>query len=281
MIIDCRTLASTIDESTKQGVSLLIERGVQPKIVEIIATNNESVTSYSNTKKRSAARLGIEYEPRHYEQTVTVQTLVEDIARLNEDVKVHGILIGLPLFVHLDEQVAINELDHKKDVDGLGAFNTYYLNSNWEDGALLPATARAAIHILESVQGISGKRAIVIGRGLTVGRPTAQMLINRHATVTVAHSRTTQLERVVSESDIIVSATGRPGLVSPNWIVPQQVVIDCGISFVDGKTVGDIDTKVVDARGAKVTSVPGGVGIVTNAMVFSNLLKAIRLQQEQ
>jgi methylenetetrahydrofolate dehydrogenase (NADP+)/methenyltetrahydrofolate cyclohydrolase len=105
------------------------------------------------------------------------------------------------------------------------------------------------------------------------------MLVNRDATVSIAHSKTRELERMVRESEIVVSATGRRGLIDPSWISPGQVVVDCGISFVDGKTVGDVDSAAIDARGGIVTSVPGGVGVVTNAMLFSNLLKALRLQQ--
>jgi methylenetetrahydrofolate dehydrogenase (NADP+)/methenyltetrahydrofolate cyclohydrolase len=198
---------------------------------------------------------------------------------MNADESIHGVIVGLPLFAHLDEEAITNEVRHQKDIDGLGAFNTYFVANNREDAGLAPATARAAVHILESLGAISGKRAAVVGRGPTVGRPVAQMLVNRDATVSIAHSKTRELERMVRESEIVVSATGRRGLIDPSWISPGQVVVDCGISFVDGKTVGDVDSAAIDARGGIVTSVPGGVGVVTNAMLFSNLLKALRLQQ--
>ena len=173
----------------------------------------------------------------------------------------------------------MNAIDYRKDVDGLGAFNTFYLGTNREDAGLVPATARAAIHILEGLGAISGRRALVIGRGPTVGRPAAQMLINRDATVTIAHSRTKNLDSLFRSSEVVVSATGRPGLVDSEWINEGQVIIDCGISFADGKTVGDVSSAAADARNAIVTPVPGGVGGVTNAMIFSNLLKAMRLQR--
>jgi methylenetetrahydrofolate dehydrogenase (NADP+)/methenyltetrahydrofolate cyclohydrolase len=279
MIVDCRKLASEVDETTKYGVSVFAEGGTQPKVVEIIATGNQGVVSYSTTIMKKAASLGIEYAPRIYEKAVTVEEILRDVRELNDDRTVHGIVVGLPLFVHLDEEGVTNEVHPQKDIDGLGAFNTYFLSKNREDAGLVPATARAAVHILESLGAISGKRIVVVGRGPTVGRPVAQMLINRDATVSVAHSRTKNLEQMIRGSEIVVSATGRRGLVDPGWIEAGQIVVDCGISFVDGKTVGDVDSAAVDARGGVVTSVPGGVGVVTNAMLFSNLLKAMRLQQ--
>jgi len=279
MIVDCRKLASELDETTKYGVSVLKQAGTAPKIVEIIATGNQGVVSYSATKAKKAASLGIDYVPRIYEKAVTGEDVLKDIRELNADPSIHGIVVGLPLFVHLDEASVTNEVHQHKDIDGLGAFNTYFLAKNREDAGLLPATARAAVHILERLGAISGKRVLVVGRGPTVGRPVAQMLINRDATVSVAHSRTTELERMVRESELVVSATGRHGLIHAEWISSGQVVVDCGISFSNGKTIGDVDSAAIDARGGIVTSVPGGVGVVTNAMLFSNLLKAMRLQQ--
>jgi methylenetetrahydrofolate dehydrogenase (NADP+)/methenyltetrahydrofolate cyclohydrolase len=279
MIVDCRKLASEVDETTKYGVSILEQAGTRPKVVEIIATGDQGVVSYSKTKMKKAESLGIDYSSRIYEKAVTGGEILRDIRALNANRAIHGVVVGLPLFVDLDEESITNEVQHQKDIDGLGAFNTYYLSKNREDAGLVPATARAAVHIIESLGVISGKRLVVVGRGPTVGRPVAQMLINRDATVSVAHSRTKELERMIRESEIVVSATGRRGLIQPDWISPGQVVVDCGISFVDGKTVGDVDSAAIDARGGIVTAVPGGVGVVTNAMLFSNLLKAIRLQQ--
>jgi methylenetetrahydrofolate dehydrogenase (NADP+) / methenyltetrahydrofolate cyclohydrolase len=279
MIIDCRKLASEVDEATRSGVSRLGQEGARPQVVEIIATDDQSVGSYSATKARKAASLGIGYTPRVYEKAVTAEEILKDIREMNADESIHGMIVGLPLFAHLDEESITNEVRHQKDIDGLGAFNTYFVANNREDAGLAPATALAAVHILGSLGAISGKRVVVVGRGPTVGRPVAQMLINRDATVSIAHSRTRDLERMVRGSEIVVSATGRRGLIDPNWISHGQVVVDCGISFVDGKTVGDVDSAAIDAHGGIVTPVPGGVGVMTNAMLFSNLLKALRLQQ--
>jgi methylenetetrahydrofolate dehydrogenase (NADP+) / methenyltetrahydrofolate cyclohydrolase len=279
MIVDCRKLASEIDERTKHDILDLKKAGIQPKVVEIIATDNHGVISYSKAKTKKAAGLGIDYTARVYDTAVTREGLLSDISALNADRSFHGIVVGLPLFTHLDEVAAANEVYHRKDIDGLGAVNTYYLFKNREDAGLVPATARAAVHIIESLGPIAGKQVTVVGRGPTVGRPAAQMLINRDATVSIAHSRTNGLERMIRESEIVVSATGRRNLIEPEWISPGQIIVDCGISFSDGKTVGDLDGEAIDARGGIVTSVPGGVGVVTNAMLFSNLLKAMRLQQ--
>ena len=278
MYVDCKSIAAEIDQATRERVGSLANRGIKLRVIEIVATENQGVISYSNTKKRKAAGLGIDYEARVYAKDIDTASLVADVGRLNADPSVHGIIIGLPLFDHIDEEAITNAIDYRKDVDGLSAFNTFYLAVNREDAGLVPATARAAIHILERLGALSGKRVLVIGRGPTVGRPAAQMLINRNATVTIAHSKTKDIAGLFRTSEIVVSATGRPGLVMPDWIAEGQIIVDCGIAFADGKTVGDIDSAAADARKAIVTPVPGGVGVVTNAVLFSNLLKAIRLQ---
>src|SRR5436190_1439829 len=130
MIVDCRKLASEVDQTTKYGVSVLEQEATRPKVVEIIATANQGVVSYSATKAKKAASLGIDYGAQMFEKTVTSEHLRRRIGELNADTSVHGIVVGLPLFEHLDEEAVTNEVHYQKDIDGLGAFNTYYLSKN-------------------------------------------------------------------------------------------------------------------------------------------------------
>ena len=144
-----------------------------------------------------------------------------------------------------------------------------------EDLALAPATAVAAMAVLENTTSISGKKVLVVGRGRTVGRPAAAMLVNRDATVTVCHSKSKDMQGLIAGSDIILTATGQPKILDHRWFRKDQIVIDCGISFIDNKTVGDVDSSELLKIGVAVTPVPGGIGAITNSVIYSNLMKAI------
>lgn len=280
MIIDCQTIASSLDAEILLAVQRFRESGVTPRMCEILATQTQSALSYSNTKKRKANALGIEYEARHFDQSVRLDDVLLKIAELNADDRVHGILIGMPTYSHINSEQLIAAIAPSKDVDGLGALNSFFLFSRQEHLGIAPATALAAIHILETRVSLLGKSVTVLGRGRTVGRPLAALLVNRDATVTVCHSRTatSALENVVRESEIVVTATGAPGIVQSDWFGSGQVVIDCGIAFVNGKTTGDVNSIEVSERGAIVSPVPKGVGLVTNSMIFANLLRAVNLR---
>jgi methylenetetrahydrofolate dehydrogenase (NADP+)/methenyltetrahydrofolate cyclohydrolase len=222
--------------------------------------------------------LGVEYRHVGFERTDQTAAIADRIALLNADADVQGIMLGLPVYKHLDGESLANAIISTKDIDGLGAINTFYLATNQEHRAIAPATAVAALHIAQEVTGLQGRRVAVLGRGRTVGRPVAAMLVNRDATVTVCHSRSRNIAEIVAESEIVVSAVGSPHFVEAAWLREGQVVVDCGISFVDGRTTGDVDSEAASRRGAIVSPVPGGVGAVTNIIIFANLLRAIRLQ---
>lgn len=279
MLIDCRAIASRIEAEVAAEVQQLAERGLRPVLVEIVATDSDAVHSYARTKAKKAAAVGVEYRQLSFERGAASNEIAAEIQRLNEDAQVHGIMVGLPVYDELDGEALANLIASTKDIDGLGATNSYYLATGQEQRAILPATAVAAVRIIEEQTELRGRRVAVLGRGRTVGRPVAAMLVNRDATVTVCHSRTTNIPEIVVESDIVVSAIGRPHFVSPGWLREGQLVVDCGISFVDGKTAGDVDSAAASEAGASVTPVPGGVGAVTNIVIFANLLRAIRLQQ--
>jgi methylenetetrahydrofolate dehydrogenase (NADP+)/methenyltetrahydrofolate cyclohydrolase len=278
MLIDCRAIARDLDIATSSAIRGWAARGIVPAVREIVATDNEAVHSYVRTKQKKADALGADYRAVTFDRSATTGQLLDAIGALNRDADVHGIMLGMPLFEHLDQDALANAIASNKDIDGLGAASTAYLAINREHLALAPATAIAAVHILEKVTSLSGRRVAVLGRGPTVGRPVAAMLVNRDATVTICHSRSRDIDRIVAESEIIVSAIGRGRFVRPEWLRPSQIVVDCGISFIDGRTVGDVDAAAVTEPSVAITPVPGGVGVVTNAMLFANLLRAIELQ---
>lgn len=227
--------------------------------------------------------MGIDYVGIGFAQQATSGEILSRIRELNDDGEVHGILVGMPTFSHVEGEELIAEIVRNKDIDGLGPDNSYFLYSNQEHLGIAPATAVATIHILESRTSLKGKSVALIGRGRTVGRPVAAMLINRDATVTVCHSRTPAdaLERTMREAEIVVSATGAPGSVEEALFRPGQTAIDCGISFVNGKTTGDLNGAALSSRGIFVTPVPKGVGLVTNSIIFGNLLRAVSLDRDE
>ncbi len=280
MIIDCLSISKNFDAGVQAAVQRLRDGGSTPRMCEILATHSEGTLSYSATKKRKAHALGIEYEPLNYSQEVHFTEIVDKITQLNANPEVHGILIGMPMYSHLDSEKLIATIDASKDVDGLGPTNSYFVFSNQEHLGIAPATAVAVVHILETRFSLRGRSVAVVGRGRTVGRPVGAMLTNRDATVTVCHSRTPkpELERIVRNSEILIAATGTPGVVRSEWFSRDQTVVDCGIAIVNGKTVGDLNSAEVSDRGAFVTPVPKGVGVVTNSMIFGNLLQAVKLK---
>ena len=281
MLIDCRAIARELDVATTAAVQDWAGRDIVPAVREIVATDNEAVHSYVRTKMNKSRALGVDYQAITFDRAVSTAELLDTIRDLNATPGVHGITLGMPLFKHLDADAMADAIAATKDIDGLGSTNTALLATNQEHRALAPATAIAAVHILETVGSLSGRRVVVLGRGRTVGRPVGAMLVNRDATVTICHSRSRDLASLIGESEIVVSAIGRARFVSPDWLRPGQIVIDCGISFLDGRTVGDVDSGAASDRGVTITPVPGGVGVVTNAMLFANVIRAMSLQREE
>ena len=213
--------------------------------------------------------------------TVTTPELLAAIADWNRDSNIHGILVELPLPPGVDKAPVLAAIDPRKDVDGVTPVNRGLLFGAAERHALLPATPLACLELLAEVPvQPAGKRAAVVGRGDTVGRPLAALLVTRHATVTICHTRTPDLAAVVRQADLVFAAAGRPGVVTGAMIRPGATVIDAGITEVDGGLTGDVEWDTVAAVAGAVTPVPGGVGAVTTSIIMRNLLRARGLQQE-
>lgn len=277
MDLDIRTEGAGIDNVTATAVSQCRAKGLVPTLWDIVASTDSAVHSYVRTKQRKAQQLDIRYEVFSPSVDQTTKDTIAVIERLNATSDVHGIILSSPMYSHLDVGSIVDAIDPRKDVDGLTATNIGYLACNEEDKALVPATAQAAVHIIEKVTTLNSKNVVVIGRGRTVGRPVAFLTVNRHATVTVCHSHSRSLSDITKSADVLIVAIGKPRFVTIDMVRSGQVVIDCGINFVDGKICGDVDATGIGSIVSYVSRVPGGVGVLTNSFLYANLIRAMAL----
>jgi methylenetetrahydrofolate dehydrogenase (NADP+)/methenyltetrahydrofolate cyclohydrolase len=229
---------------------------------------------YVRNKDRAAAEAGFDSATIHLPETTTEADLLAEIARLNADPAVDGILVQLPLPAHIRAETAIAAVDPRKDVDGFHPLNAGRLAAG--EPGLVPCTPRGVMHLLaEAGVALRGSRALVLGRSQIVGRPMAQLLLGADCTVTIAHSRTRDLPAECRRAEILVAAAGRAEMVRGDWIAPGAVVIDVGINRLpDGKLVGDVAYAEALGHAGAITPVPGGVGPMTISCLLENTLEA-------
>lgn len=277
-IVDGKALGGEIRQRVKQQVvELKQRRGIKPKLVVILVGEDPASQVYVRNKERGCLDVGMLSEVRRLPAGTKEKVLIDNIIQLNDDKGVHGILVQLPLPDGLSEIRAINAIDPRKDVDGLHPINMGKLLKGEDDG-FIPCTAQGVIDLILSTGiDVKGKEAVVVGRSNIVGKPTALLLLQRHATVTICHSRTTDLGKVIRRADILVAAVGSPGLVQGDMIKEGAVVIDVGTSRVGEKLVGDVDYVSAKEKAGYLTPVPGGVGPMTIARLLSNTLRAAEL----
>jgi methylenetetrahydrofolate dehydrogenase (NADP+)/methenyltetrahydrofolate cyclohydrolase len=229
---------------------------------------------YVRNKDRAAAEAGFDSATLHLPESTTEAALLAEIARLNADPAVDGILVQLPLPAHIRAEAAIAAVDPAKDVDGFHPLNAGRLAAG--EPGLVPCTPRGVMHLLaEAGVALRGARALVLGRSQIVGRPMAQLLLGADCTVTIAHSRTRDLPAECRRAEILIAAAGRARMVRGDWIAPGAVVIDVGINRLpDGKLVGDVAYAEALGHAGAITPVPGGVGPMTIACLLENTLEA-------
>ena len=230
--------------------------------------------AYTRLKDKRARELGLDSRLLALPSETSQEELLALIGEINADDAVDGILVQLPLPGHVDAQAVIEAIAPAKDVDG---FHPFSVGRLWTDGrALLPCTPAGILRMLDHYGvELAGREAVIVGRSNIVGKPLAALLLARHATVTVAHSRTRDLPTVTRRAEVLVAAVGRPGFVTPEMVRPGAVLVDVGISRVGGKLVGDIDPRAHELSSA-FTPVPGGVGPMTVAMLLANTVQAAR-----
>ena len=277
-------LAQTI---TEQTAALLADHGIKPGLAVVIIGVDPASQVYVRNKKRRAEACGFHSVQHTLPEDVTQNAVLKLIDELNNDASIHGILVQLPLPDHLDEQTITQSIAPTKDVDGFHFVNIGKLTAGHTSDAFVPCTPAGCMLMIEDELGsdLSGLNAVIIGRSNIVGKPMASLLMQRHATITVAHSRTKDLPAVVRNADIVVAAVGRPNMVKADWIKPGAVIIDVGINrvetTVDGETkyrlTGDVDYDEACTVARAVTPVPGGVGPMTITMLMFNTLRSARL----
>jgi methylenetetrahydrofolate dehydrogenase (NADP+) / methenyltetrahydrofolate cyclohydrolase len=277
-ILDGKSLASQIRAGVKEKVARLAQRGIRPGLAVVLAGEDPASRVYVRNKMRACDETGIASRLLELPGSVSEETLLARVAELNADLAVHGILVQLPLPRQVDSRRVLETVSPSKDVDGLHETNLGALLAG--SPGLVPCTPAGVVRLIEHAQvPISGRRALIIGRSSLVGKPLALLLLNRDATVTVCHSKTTGLESLARQADILVAAVGRPKLVGAAMVKPGACVIDVGVSRLpDGALAGDVDFEPVKNIAGWITPVPGGVGPMTIAMLLENCLYAAAKQ---
>ena len=274
-ILDGLALSRLLRDDIKSRVDLLKERGIVPRLDVLVAAHDPASLSYVKMKQKWSEQAGIESRSYAIDESTTQDSLLQRIYELNANRSVHGVLIQHPLPKHLDEQEALLALGAEKDVDGITPQSLGRLVAD------LPgfrcATPLGIMRILEHYAiPLEGKHAVVIGRSVILGKPAALMLLQKNATVTVAHSRTRDLPDLCRTADVLVAAVGRAEMVKGDWLKAGCVVVDAGYNKVEGrpKDVGDVDFESARGVASWITPVPGGVGPMTVASLLSNVVTA-------
>lgn len=266
---------AALNERIKTQAEQLKEKGVTPTLGIIRVGENPSDISYEKGATKRCETLGVACEKILLPEDVSQEELLAVIDKVNKDEKIHGVLLFRPLPKHLDQAVIENALDPAKDVDCMtdGSMSGVFTGKKV---GFPPCTPQACMEILDHY-GIdcTGKKAVVIGRSLVVGKPAAMMLIKKNATVTVCHTRTVDMPSVTREADIVIVAAGRAGVVGAEYVKPGQVIIDVGINMnAEGKLCGDVDYAAVEPIVDAITPVPGGVGSVTTSVLVGHVVEA-------
>lgn len=276
--IEGKLLAAQVKERVAAGVAELKEKGIEPCLAVIMVGENPASQVYVKGKVKDCAECGIKSLEIHLPAETTQNELLQKLAELAGDADVHGLLVQLPLPTHIDEKTVIEAIPPQKDVDGFTAVNVGRMMIGEE--CFLPCTPAGCMEMIRSTGvSISGKNAVVIGRSNIVGKPAAMLLLRENATVTICHSRTENLKQVCANADILVAAVGRAGFVTGDMVKPGAVVIDVGINRnAQGKLCGDVDYDAAAEKAGYITPVPGGVGLMTRAMLMQNTLQAAQKQ---
>ncbi|MBI3247084.1 MAG: bifunctional methylenetetrahydrofolate dehydrogenase/methenyltetrahydrofolate cyclohydrolase FolD [Deltaproteobacteria bacterium] len=281
-ILDGKALAQRVRAEVKVAVAWFVARqGSAPGLATVVIGDDPVSRVYVGTKEKACREVGMQSFGYRLPVTASMSEALALVHELNARSDVHGILIQLPLPAHLEKTILIEALAPDKDVDALHPWNQGKLLLG-EDG-LRPCTPSGVMRLLRETDiALAGKRAVVIGRSLLVGKPVALMLLEQNATVTSCHSRTEHLADEVRRADIVVAAIGHPETIKGDWIKDGAVVIDVGISrLTDGSLKGDVEFATAQERAAFITPVPGGVGPMTVAMLLANTLKAAEGQVQR
>lgn len=276
-ILDGKELARITKERLKDAVADLKINGIVPGLAVIIVGNNPASRIYVDWKKKDCAEIGIESFEYAMDENSTEEEIIKLINDLNENPKVNGILVQLPLPAHINEDRVIYAINPLKDVDCFHPVNVGKLMIG--KPVFQPCTPAGVIEILvNNGIEIAGRECVVLGRSNIVGKPQSMLLLAHNGTVTICHSRTKNIEEICKRADILVAAVGKPEFVKGSWIKEGAVVIDVGINRVGTKVVGDVEFSAACEVASAITPVPGGVGPMTRAILLKNTVNAAKLQ---
>jgi methylenetetrahydrofolate dehydrogenase (NADP+)/methenyltetrahydrofolate cyclohydrolase len=277
-IISGKEVSAAVKERVKAEADIFtVTTGIVPGLAVIIVGEDPASQIYVRNKHKSCAEMGFKSFQYALPETTTEKELLDLIAKLNSDKDVHGILVQMPLPNGINENAVINAINPEKDVDAFHPENVGHIMIG--DYSFLPGTPAGVMELLASENiDITGKKCVVIGRSNIVGKPMAMLILHKHGTVTICHSRTKDLPSITREADILVAAIGKLGFVTADMVKEGAVVIDVGINRTpEGKVRGDVDYEAVAEKAGYITPVPGGVGPMTIAMLMQNTLTAAKL----
>ncbi len=278
-ILDGKQSAKDYRQGLQDQVEALKEKGFTPKLSVILVGNDGASQSYVRSKKKAAEKIGMISEIVHLEETATEEEVLNELNRLNNDDSVSGILVQVPLPKQVSEQKILEAINPEKDVDGFHPINIGKLYI--DEQTFVPCTPLGIMEILKHADiDLEGKNAVVIGRSHIVGQPVSKLLLQKNASVTILHSRSKDMASYLKDADVIVSAVGKPGLVTKDVVKEGAVIIDVGNTpDENGKLKGDVDYDAVKEIAGAITPVPGGVGPLTITMVLNNTLLAEKMRR--
>lgn len=277
VILDGKALSAKFRQNIKEETAALKEKtGKAPGIAVILAGDDAASSVYVNSKEKAAIECGFYSVVERISADVTTNDVLKLVEKYNNDEKIHGILVQLPLPSACDEKTILRAIKPEKDVDGFHPYNVGLLNIG--EDCLMPCTPFGVMNMMADYGiEIAGKNAVVVGRSNIVGKPIAAMLLKANATVTVCHSKTKDLSGVCAKADILVAAIGKAKFIKKEFVKDGAVVIDVGINRIDGKLCGDVDFEDVKDKCSYITPVPGGVGPMTITTLMQNTLKAFKV----
>ena len=272
-LLDGKEMSENLRAKIADRVSVLAQKGIIPGLAVILVGNDTASEIYVRNKGNGCKEVGIYSETITLPADITQKCLEDEIERLNKDKRIHGILVQLPLPSHLNESDALAKILPEKDVDGFHLLNAGKLMTGVQ--GVLPCTPKGALYMIQQTGiDLSGKEAVVVGRSNIVGKPMAMMLLSQNCTVTICHSKTSDLAAHTRRADILVAAVGKAGFITADMVKPGAVVIDVGINRINGRVCGDVDFDHVKEIAGWITPVPGGVGKMTITMLLANTLEA-------
>ena len=277
-ILNGRTCADKILGSLREKIRLINERShLKPLLAIVLVGEDPSSMIYVRNKLKAASKIGIDARAINLAGTISTDELVVEINRLNQDDKVSGIIVQLPLPIHINKDIILSSIFPNKDVDGFNPVNVGYLHNGDTTKGFTPGTPLGIVVLIKQVEpNLNGKNVVIVGRSNIVGKPLSALLLNENCTVTICHSKTKNLANFTANADIVVAAIGSPKFLNANFFSPKSIVIDVGINHdkATGKIVGDVDFDEVQPLVKYISPVPGGIGPMTIAYLLINCYKA-------